>query len=92
MCTYFKTTKMKKRSLVTHCQQIQFDFTRFVDSGFRSLMTNYLPLASALDFMLIFLCEGQKSMYRFQYAVLKCHKEYIKTLNASWADKAKLGD
>lgn len=44
------------------------------------MLTNYLSLASALDFMLVFLAEGREGLYRFTYAVLKTNKTFIKTL------------
>lgn len=78
---YLETTVMKKRSILTYCKQINFDFTQFVDAGFKSFMTNYLPLAHMLDFMMIFLSEGRKGQYRVMYSILKCNKKEILKIN-----------
>jgi hypothetical protein len=64
-----------------HCQDIRFDFTRFVDSGFKSFMTNYLPLSIMHEFLMVFLLEGQLGLYRYLYSTLRNHKEFIKELN-----------
>lgn len=42
-------------------------------------MTCYLSLLNMPDFVMVFLCEGQKSMMRYMYAILKIHKEFIKS-------------
>ena len=79
--SYLRTTLQKKRSVVTHCRKIEFDFTQYVDSCFRHFMTDYLPLSSLIDVMVIFLVEGIKSLFRMSYAVVKLHKDHIKTFN-----------
>ena len=61
-----------------YCRENQFDFTKLVDSGFRNLMTNYLDLGNMTDLVMVFLSEGQKSLFRYQYAILKLHKDFIK--------------
>lgn len=66
--------------MLTHCTNIGFDFTQFVDSCFRNFLTDYLPLSSLIDCLLIYLVEGIKSIYRFTYAVTKTHKAMIKTI------------
>ena len=85
LCTfvqaYIQTNWRKKRSILVHCQDIRFDFTRFVDSGFKSFMTNYLPLSIMHEFMMVFLLEGQLGFYRYLYSTLRNHKEFIKELN-----------
>jgi hypothetical protein len=47
-------------------------------------MTEFLPLHIATDFLIMFLVEGIKVVFRYAYAVLKAHKSFIKThcLNA----------
>jgi len=40
-------------------------------------MTNYLNLNIMTDFLMVFLSEGQKSMMRYTYSVLKIHKDFI---------------
>lgn len=41
-------------------------------------MTNYLNLNNMTDLVMVFLSEGQKSLFRYQYAILKIHKDFIK--------------
>ena len=65
--------------MLVHCRDNDFDFTKFVDSGFRNMMTNYLDLNNMTDLMMVFLSEGQKSLFRYQYAILKHHKDFIKS-------------
>jgi hypothetical protein len=67
----------KRQSLINHCKKVQFDFTRLVDNGFRNFMTNYLNLSNMTDFLMVFLSEGQKSLTRYTYAILKVHKDFI---------------
>lgn len=40
-------------------------------------MTNYLNLNNMIDFLMVFLSEGQKCLTRYTYAILKVHKEFI---------------
>lgn len=56
---------------------MQFDFTRLVDNGFRNFMTNYLNFSNMTDFMMVFLSEGQKSLTRYTYSILKLYKDFI---------------
>lgn len=68
---YLQSTKLKKRTILVHCKSIQFDFTKFVDAGFKTFLTNYLPLTSMLEFLIIFIVEGREGLYRFMYGLLK---------------------
>lgn len=61
--TWLGATYRKKRSVLTHCDEIGFDFTQFVDSCFRNFLTDYLPLSSLLDVLVVFLVEGVRSLY-----------------------------
>jgi len=42
-------------------------------------MTNYLSLSNMTDFLMVFISEGQKSLMRYTYSVLKLHKDFIKS-------------
>ena len=44
-------------------------------------MTDYLPLSSLIDAVVIYLVEGIKALYRMTYAITKVQKDFIKTLN-----------
>lgn len=79
MEAYMSGVMFGQRSVMVHCMKNQYDFTKLVDAGFRSLMTNYLELRHMIDFVMVFLSEGQKSLFRYTYAVLKLHKEFLKT-------------
>ena len=79
--SYLYITWRKKRSVIVHCRDIGFDYTQFVDSCFRHFLTDYLSLGNLLNFMMVYLVEGQKAMYRFTYAITKAHKEKLKSLN-----------
>lgn len=65
-------------------KNIGFDLTLYSVQAFDSLMTEFLPLHIATDFLIMFLVEGIKIVFRYAYAVLKTHKSFIKThcLNA----------
>lgn len=65
MNIYLNTVVFGERSVLVHCRENQFDFTKLIDSGFRSLLTNYLGLHNMTDFIMVFLSEGQKSLFRF---------------------------
>ena len=45
-------------------------------------MTDFLPLSSLLDVLVIYLVEGIKGLYRFTYAIAKLQKEFIKTIQS----------
>lgn len=89
--SFMGTTFRKHRSVIKHCQNIGFDFTQFVDSCFRSFMTDFLPLSSLIDVMMIFLVEGVKGLFRFTYAISKLNKDFIKTLDDKATFKIRLG-
>lgn len=79
MDVYLSGVKFGERSIIVYCRQNQFDFTKLVDAGFRNLMTNYLQLDNMTDLIMVFLSEGQKSLFRYNYAILKLHKDFIKS-------------
>jgi hypothetical protein len=70
---------MGKRSILEHFQKIGFDFNKLVDKSFKSLGFYFLPLPAGIEIMMCFLSEGVKLIYRFTYAILKFHKDFIKT-------------
>jgi hypothetical protein len=76
--SYMNTTIRKKRSVLLHLNKINFDFNKLVDVSFRTLLTAFLPLPVAIDILFMFLVEGNKIIFRFTYALLKCQKKYIK--------------
>lgn len=71
---------------------INFDFTQYVDSCFRRLMSDYLPLSSLIDAVFIYLVEGIKAVYRMTYSITKIHKNYIKTISDPAHFIEKLGE
>lgn len=71
---------MKKRSILLHMQKINFDFYKFVDVSFRSLLGHFVPLSIALDILIAFLTLGIKAIFRFTYSIMKTHKHFIKTI------------
>lgn len=76
--SYIRTTVRGKRSLLKHMAKIGFDFTKFVDLCFKSLLTYFVTLPIAMDILIMFLNEGVKILFRYTYAVMKCHKNFIK--------------
>ena len=76
--SYLNTTVRKKRSVLLHMNKIGFDFTKFVDTSFKSLLGHFVPLPVALDILMMYLSEGVKIIFRYTYAVLKVHKAYVK--------------
>ena len=78
--SYLMTTLRKKRSVADHMNRINFDLKNFSEVAFDSLTTEFLPLYIATDFLLMFLVEGVKVVFRYSYAILKVHKNFIKTV------------
>ena len=78
--SYLATTVRKKRSILKHLSSIGFDFSLYVDKCFKSMLTFFIPINVALDFLMIFLVEGIKIIYRYTYAVIKMQKKFIKEL------------
>jgi hypothetical protein len=72
------TTLRKKRSLAGHMSSIGFEFRSYSKAAFDSLCFRFLPLHLANDVLLMYLVEGIKIIFRYAYAILKAHKEFIK--------------
>jgi hypothetical protein len=56
------------------------------------MLTDYLPLSSLIDFLIIFLTNGMKSLYRMAYAITKVNKDFIKRLQRDSHWIATLGE
>ena len=89
--SYLRVTLKKRRSVINHCRNIGFDFTQFVDSCFRHFLTDFVPLSSLLDLVMIFLVEGIKSLFRMAYSITKMNKDFIKTIQQGENFIEKLG-
>jgi hypothetical protein len=76
--SYLNTTVRKKRSVLLHMNKIGFDFSKFVDVSFKSLLGHFVSLPVALDILMMYLIEGVKIIFRYSYAILKVHKAYVK--------------
>ena len=61
--------------------KIGFDFNKYIDLNFKSMTTAFLPFHICLDVLMAYLVEGVKVLYRYTYAIMKCHKQFIKKLN-----------
>jgi hypothetical protein len=44
-------------------------------------MTPFLSLPNMIEFTFLFLSEGVKMLYRYTYAIVKCHKDFFKSIN-----------
>jgi hypothetical protein len=49
--SYLNTTMRGKRSLLVHFQKIHFDFYKFIDISFRSLVGHFVSLPLALEIL-----------------------------------------
>jgi hypothetical protein len=58
--------------------KIGFDFNKFVDVSFKSMLTYFVSLPVALDILCMYLVEGVKILFRYTYAIMKCNKAFIK--------------
>ncbi len=76
------TTLRGKRSILLHMNKIGFDFSKYVDTCFKSTLTYFLSLPIAIDVLMMFMIEGVKILFRYTYAVMKCHKSFIKKCNS----------
>lgn len=72
------TTLRKKRSLATHMSQIRFELRNYSSAAFDTIGARFMPLYIAIDVMLMYLVEGVKIIFRYAYAILKTHKDFIK--------------
>jgi hypothetical protein len=77
-----KTTLRGKRSVLLHMNKIGFDFNKYVDVCFKSILTHFVSLPIALDILMMFMIEGVKILFRYTYAVMKCNKGFIKKVNS----------
>lgn len=80
--SYLNTTMRGKRSVLLHLQTINFDFYKLIDVCFRSLLGRFVPITIALDVMMAYLTQGMKGLFRYTYAIMKYHKEFIKTIGS----------
>lgn len=78
--SYLMTTLRKKRSLQEHMKAIGFEIILYAEKSFDTLLGEFLPLYAVTDFLLMYLVEGVKVIFRYSYAVLKIHKNFIKTV------------
>jgi hypothetical protein len=78
--SYLMTTLRKKRSLAEHMKNLGFNLRDFAALSFDSLTCEFLPLYLATDCLMMYLVEGIKIMFRYSYAILKVHKQFIKTV------------
>ena len=76
--SYLMTTLRKKRSLATHMSQIGFELRNYSSAAFDTIGARFMPLFIAIDVMLMYLIEGVKIIFRYAYAILKTHKDFIK--------------
>lgn len=80
--SYLNSTMRGKRSVLQHFKKIHFDFYKFIDLSFRSLLGHFLSLPLALEILTSFLAGGIKVIFRYTYAIMKYHKAFIKTIQA----------
>ena len=76
--SYLMTTLRKKRSLATRMSQIGFELRNYSSAAFDTIGARFMPLFIAIDVMLMYLIEGVKIIFRYAYAILKTHKDFIK--------------
>ena len=77
---YVEMTLKKNRSLISKCMELQLNFDLIVHSLLNSLLTSVVPIDIAADIVLVFLIEGQKTLFRFIISLLRCNKDYINGL------------
>lgn len=76
--SYMNTTIRGKRSILLHMNRIGFDFSKYVDTCFKSTLTYFVSLPIAIEILMMYMVEGVKILFRYTYAVMKCNKGYIK--------------
>ena len=67
-----------KRSLLNHMRKINFEFSQYVNKSFKTMNGFFIPFPAQLDMLMAYLTEGVKVLFRYCYAVMKYHKEFIK--------------
>jgi hypothetical protein len=58
--------------------EIGFQLRDYSAAAFDTLGARFMPLYIALDVMMMYLVEGVKIIFRYAYAILKTHKDFIK--------------
>ena len=72
--TAYGKIRIRKRRMIKHLGQIGFDMTILADSFLKNFGMDFLGLEHLTDQLMVYLCEGVKSQFRFIYGLLKCHK------------------
>lgn len=60
--------------------KLKVNFDDLVKECFDQFFMDYVTPDVALDILMVFLREGVKTVFRFTYATLKLHKNFIKTI------------
>lgn len=68
--------------MLNKCYELQFNFDLLIHSMLNSLCTNVVPLDIAIHVVSLFLVEGQKTLFRFMYAAIKCNKDFFVQLES----------
>jgi len=71
----------KGRSILDKCYNLEFNFDMLIHQMLNTLCTNIVPLEVALHIATVFLLEGQKTLFRFMYSVIKCNKDFFLALD-----------
>lgn len=77
---YLEATFFKNRSLLEHCKAIKFDLTQFVDKCMRFFLCDFLTLPAVIEFTFVFLTDGVRALYRYIYALVTVHKDFLNSL------------
>jgi hypothetical protein len=70
--TAYGKIRIRKRRMIKHLGQIGFDMTILADSFLKNFGMDFLGLEHLTDQLMVYLCEGVKSQFRFIYGLLKC--------------------
>lgn len=71
-----------RRQVLVKFFELDYNFDFFVHQMMNSLLTAVIPLDFAISVVFDFLIEGQKSIFKFMYGLIKSNKKFILSLKS----------
>lgn len=77
---YVDRSIKKKRTILIKCLELGLNFDVLLHQMLNTLCTCVLPLDLSIHIAFVFVIEGQKTLIRIIYAILKLSKDFFKEL------------
>lgn len=79
--SYIDTTRFKTRSILVKLHSIRYDINELLDEMFKYFFSTFLSADHAIDIFTFYYAEGVKVLFRFANALMRNHKDTIKSVD-----------